>query len=141
MAHAYKRADLRKLAQAKLDDAVVLVQHGRHSSAYYLAGYAAEMGLKACISRLISSDSLPDPNFIKKVYDHNLMKLVGLAGLAGELSKMKDSDSVFAANWAIVVQWTPEIRYESIDRYTADLMLDALQHGTSGVFPWIKRFW
>jgi hypothetical protein len=38
MGLGYKRTDLRAMAQAKLDDAILLLQHGRFSNAYYLAG-------------------------------------------------------------------------------------------------------
>ena len=51
MANGYKRVDLQALAQAKLDDAKLLFDNGRFSNAYYLAGYAVELGLKACIAR------------------------------------------------------------------------------------------
>lgn len=41
--------DLEKLAQIRLEDSLFLLQAGRASSAYYLAGYAVELALKACI--------------------------------------------------------------------------------------------
>jgi hypothetical protein len=36
--------------------------------------------LKACISRQILSDTLPDKNFVTKINQHDLKVLVGLAG-------------------------------------------------------------
>ena len=43
MGPGLKREDLQANAQAKLDDAVILLQQGRFSNAYYLAGYAVEI--------------------------------------------------------------------------------------------------
>lgn len=55
-----KRTDLQALAQAKIDDAAVLLQYGRSGNAYYLAGFSIELGLKACIAAQISADTIPD---------------------------------------------------------------------------------
>jgi hypothetical protein len=41
--------DLESLVQVRLDDAIFLLQANHSSSAYYLAGYAVELALKACI--------------------------------------------------------------------------------------------
>lgn len=142
MANGYPREDLQRLAQAKVDDAALLWRHDRYSNAYYLAGYAVELALKACISRQILKETLPDPKFIREVYSgHNLANLLKLAGLQREHKDRLDSDAYFAANWALVVEWSPEARYKVTDKYTAGLMLDAVQNSNSGIFPWIKNYW
>ncbi len=41
--------ELRQLAEDRLRDAAALLAAGQFSGAYYLAGYAVECGLKACI--------------------------------------------------------------------------------------------
>jgi hypothetical protein len=43
------RVQLRQLAEDRLLDAERLLTGGRWAGAYYLAGYAVECGLKACI--------------------------------------------------------------------------------------------
>jgi HEPN domain-containing protein len=43
------RTDLQILAEDRLKDAEVLLANGRFGAAYYLAGYAVECGLKACV--------------------------------------------------------------------------------------------
>ncbi len=45
------KADLEALAETRLEDSIFLLQAGRSSSAYYLAGYAVELALKACIAK------------------------------------------------------------------------------------------
>ena len=135
------RDDLRANAQAKLDDAIILLKCKRYSNAYYLAGYAVENGLKACIATQFSADVIPDKGFVNDIYKHTLKKLVGSAGLSAQLKEQEDKDPNFAANWAIVAQWTPEARYESIDPMTAQLIIGAIADSNSGVLQWIKTYW
>ena len=46
------RTDLQNLANERLEDANALLASGRFGAAYYIVGYAAECGLKACIAKL-----------------------------------------------------------------------------------------
>lgn len=141
MASGLRRADLQSLALEKLDDARLLLEHGRFSSAYYLAGYAIETGLKACIARTIAAETIPDRRFINDLYVHDLVKLVTLAGLKERLSVRRRTDLVFAANWGLVAQWRPEVRYEIVESSQARAAFAAIIDETSGVFPWIRLFW
>ena len=141
MAFGLKRTDLQAMAQAKIDDAALLLQHGRASNAYYLAGYAIELGLKACIAAQVNAETIPDKDFIKRILNHHFMTLIGLAGLATQLKERKDSDLTFAANWAIASEWEPDSRYETKDTMSAQLMLGAIADPKSGVLQWIKTFW
>ncbi|WP_366555619.1 hypothetical protein [Aquibaculum sediminis] len=141
MAFGLKRTDCQRVAQAKLEDATLLLNSSRYSNAYYLAGYAVEIGLKACIARQISADTIPDKSFIDATYRHEFKKLVGVAGLSNELREYQDKSPIFGANWAIVSEWRPEKRYESIDRYSAQAIIQAIADPNEGVFLWIKKFW
>jgi hypothetical protein len=60
MALGLKGTNLKALAQAKLDDAILLFDNKRYSNAYYLAGYAIELALKACIAKQFVADTIPD---------------------------------------------------------------------------------
>jgi HEPN domain-containing protein len=141
MAFGMKRSDLRAMAQAKLDDATILLYHGRFSNAYYLAGYAVELAIKACIAAQISAETIPDKDFIRKMYSHVFPELIGLAGLAAEFKRQKDANPAFAANWAIVSEWSPDARYEVHDPMSAQLIVQAITDTESGVLRWIKAFW
>ena len=141
MGLGHKRTDLRANAQAKLDDAMTLFQNSRFSNAYYLAGYAVEIGLKACIAVQISADTIPDKTFITKVCGHNFTTLVGLAGLNTQLKEQQDKDPGFAANWAIVAEWDTSVRYESKDVTSAQAIIAAVGDPKSGVLKWIKTYW
>lgn len=136
-----RRSDLQLIAQAKIDDAILLLENGRASNSYYLAGYSIEIGLKACIAKQISSDTIPDLAFVRSIYVHNIGELAKVAGLASQLKKQQDDDKIFAANWAIVCEWGPDERYNVIDLGTAQLMISAVTHPENGVLQWIKAHW
>ena len=141
MGPGYKRADLQANAQAKLNDAITLLQNERYSNAYYLAGYSVEIGLKACIAAQISAETIPEKEFIKRFLNHNFMNLIGLAGLAVELEKQQDRNEAFSANWAVTSEWQPDSRYESWDVGAAQLIVRAVADPKSGVLTWIKTHW
>jgi len=62
------RAELRQLAEDRILDAEHLLAAGRWSGAYYLAGYAVECGLKACIMARVESTGYSGPRKL----DHRL---------------------------------------------------------------------
>lgn len=138
---AVSRSDLQVLASSKLDDAKLLLRRGRHSSAYYLAGYAVEFALKAAIARQIERHVLPDARFIRDVYQHDLERLVGLARLRVELAGARKSDARLDTNWAIVSAWNVESRYELINRVRGVAMVKAVGETSSGVFQWVQQHW
>lgn len=135
------RSDLQRLARVRLDDALFLLQENRSSSAYYLAGYSIELGLKACISRLVQPDTIPDKGFINAVYTHKLDSLISTAGLRPEFEDDIKADSQFAAYWAIANNWSEESRYEVWDPISAATLLQAIHDKNHGVFQWVKRHW
>jgi hypothetical protein len=141
MVFGLKRSDLKALAVSKIEDATHLISIGSYSNGYYLAGYSIELALKACIARQIAAETIPDKAFINSVYVHNLKSLIGSAGLNAALKEAEDKDPNFAANWAIVSEWTPEVRYETIEAFSAQLLSSAITDPKSGVLQWIKAHW
>jgi hypothetical protein len=133
--------ELEKLAQVRLDDALFLLQVGRCSSAYYLAGYAVELALKACIASLIHSKVIPDKGFINAIYVHKLDSLLSTAGLRPQFDSDAKADLQFGAFWAIANNWSPESRYEFWDPITAATLLQAVGDPDHGVFRWVKKHW
>src|SRR6267154_1899434 len=70
--------ELRQLAEDRILDAQVLLAGQRWSGAYYVAGYAVECGLKACIARLTAEhDFPPKVKFVQDCYTHELLKASG----------------------------------------------------------------
>ncbi len=74
------REDFRKLAETRLEDAKALLQAGRFDAAYYLAGYAVECALKACVCGQTREFDFP-PKETRDYYTHDLDKLLKTAGL------------------------------------------------------------
>lgn len=78
------KAVLEQLAKTRLAETECLLRAGHFSGAYYLSGYAVELGLKACIADAFQPRSIPDKRFVIDIYTHNLRDLVILAGLEAE---------------------------------------------------------
>jgi hypothetical protein len=100
-----------------------------------------EIGLKAVIAGEFQSETLPDRRFVAKIFVHTINELSGLAGLTAELQNRRQSDPRFDSNWAVVANWSEEIRYEDVDSIRANAMLNAILHRRSGVLPWLRTFW
>jgi len=105
-------SQLQKLALRYSEDARILPRAGRWHSAYYLAGYAVECGLKACIAKHIHR-TVPSKKFIERFYGH---KLDGLLDLAGAKAALQDhTDEAMKRNWSrIVSPWSSEVRYSIV---------------------------
>ena len=136
-----QRLELQKLAICRIDDAVLLLKAKRYGAAYYLSGYAVELGFKACIARQFIAEDIPEKRYVDKIYSHQFGDLVGLAGLKLELKNRQDSDSRFQAFWGIVSEWNVDSRYAIIEPAAAQLLLVAVTHPEHGVFPWIQTLW
>lgn len=134
------RKDFKILADLRVEDARVLLASGRFHGAYYLAGYAVECALKACISKKTKRFEFPaKPEHIHKLYSHKLKELMKLADLDGHLETDIRKNRVLADNWLTVRDWTEESRY-SISRLPAKDMYTAVS-GTDGVLPWTNLRW
>lgn len=141
MSTGQTRSELQAQAQAKLDDAILLFEHQRYSNAYYIAGYAIEFGLKACVAALIEAETIPNKALLKGILSHQFTGLVALAGLGQTLKDELDKDPNFAANWAIVLEWEPDSRYELTDAALAQLLISAIADTQNGVLRWIRTHW
>lgn len=141
MSHGLRKRDLQTLSATRLNDAQLLFEHGRWASAYYLAGYAVELALKACAASQFAADAIPDRKLVQELHTHDLPKLISLAGLQPELKTRQDEDVEFALNWGLAAEWKPESRYELNDESSADYLIYAVSENRHGVLPWIQTFW
>jgi HEPN domain-containing protein len=135
------KSDLEKLAQVRLEGALFLLQAHRLSSAYYLAGYAVELALKACIAKQMLPNVIPDKELIKAIYTHNLYSLLSTAGLRPQFNEEIRADTQFAVYWMIAKDWDEESRYAFWDQDHAAALLEAVNEPNHGVFQWVKRYW
>jgi HEPN domain-containing protein len=135
------RNDLQRLAGIRIREAKTLFRAGEFSGAYYLAGYAVECALKACIARKTLRFDFPDKLRVMQSHTHNQRELLRLAGLNDELDAAKKASRNFAGGWDEVGKWTEESRYSTWTRSDAEAILDAITERKDGVLPWIKHYW
>src|SRR5450755_5096604 len=75
------RKDLRALSRVRLSEARALLKAGLPDGAYYLAGYAAECALKACIAKETRRYEFPEKKRVSASHTHDLADLVKVAEL------------------------------------------------------------
>jgi HEPN domain-containing protein len=135
------RADLQQLAELRITEAKVLLDNGFYAGAYYLAGYAVECALKACIAKLTNQYDFPDKEVATKSYTHKFAELVKVARLETQLDNASQ-DKDFEINWSIVKEWKPESRYSpNILGPTAQDFYNSITDAKNGVLPWLRRYW
>ena len=135
------RDQLQGLAEIRLVEAKTLLDAGHYSGSYYLAGYAIECGLKACIAKMTMLYDFPDRKRVEESYRHSPETLLRTAGLQVELQQMVRSDPAFANNWTIVREWTETSRYETHIQPLAQDMYQAVSDNDHGVLSWITLHW
>lgn len=136
------RTDLQRLAEIRIQEAKLLLDHGFQKGAYYLAGYAVECALKACIAKKIQEHDFPDLKLARDSHNHDLESLLRTAGLQAELQAEGQSNEEIAKNWRTVASWTVEARYETADQFHfADDLISAIMNPENGVFLWQKKRW
>jgi hypothetical protein len=140
------RTDLQRLAQTRLDDAQVLLAAGRWSGAYYMAGYAIECGLKACLLRYLGESGalFGEQDYLKKLagcFTHDLVKLLNMAGLDPDFGKACGANLALNGYWGVVKDWKETSRYQEKTEAEAKALYEAVNHNPDGVFLWIQTRW
>lgn len=135
------RTDLQQLAEVRVNEARLLFDEKKFDGAYYLAGYAVEFALKACIAKLIKQHDFYDKKIAKECFTHDPAHLVRLAGLRPQLDADMASDPDLEANWAVACTWLESSRYDRHDEGKADALLKAITDPDHGVLQWIKIYW
>ncbi len=137
------RAQLRQLAEDRLLDAERLLTGGRWSGAYYLAGYAVECGLKACIMVHIEATGaiFQDKKYSEKCWTHDLEDLLALANLKPTLDADAAANAALSANWSVAKDWKETSRYEQKTQAEARAIYDAVASDPDGVLAWIRIRW
>lgn len=120
-------AELRRIADAKLADAVALYQAGRYDNAVYLGGYAVELVLKARICDTLGWDGYPETggefHHLQSFRTHDLGMLLHLSGQEARIV------SDFSGAWSEVLKWNSAARYLAAGSTNLDnclKMLDAV---------------
>ncbi len=136
------RVEFQRLAEVRLREAEALLAAGLWDGAYYLAGYAVECGLKACIARRTVAEAFPPkPEVVRDYYSHDLAKLMAVAGLAPTFDAACAADAQLRANWRLVRAWSEQSRYTFTAEPAARTLVQAVADPTAGVLPWVTTHW
>jgi hypothetical protein len=137
------RTDLQQLADVRIAEAIALLglPVPMPDGANYLAGYAVECALKACIAKLYAQRDWPEKQFVSESHTHNILALVRLAGLEVTRAADAGANPALALSWSIVKDWSERSRYERHSLAKARKLVDAVADNVNGVLPWIKVRW
>ncbi len=132
------KTDLQNLAEMRIREATILLKAGEFDGAYYIAGYAIECALKACILKRLSDFWPDDKKFMDKCYTHDLNDLLQLADLENDLK----AAAAVAVKWVNVRDWNEQVRYE-VGKPEPDVRLfhEAITDPKDGVLQWLKARW
>lgn len=105
--------DLRRVAPVRLRDARALLAQRRYGAASYVSGYTLEIMLKSRICHTLKWAGFPETRKEFEGYSsfrtHDLDVLLQLSGRAPRILP------TLSAAWAVVVKWTPELRYSAME--------------------------
>lgn len=136
------RKDFQNLARQRIRDARVLLRAGCPAAAYYLAGYAVECALKACIARKTRRHEFPDKDVVNQSWTHKLEQLIKVAGLEQERDRERKVNPAFETNWGIVKDWDEDHRYDlGIENKAARDLLRAIAAPRMGLLAWLRQYW
>lgn len=120
----------------RLAEAEFLFGQGHWAGAYYLAGYAVECGLKACIAKKVQRHDFPEKGAVDKAYSHALGQLATVA----DLDPASGTTDQFQAYWNTVKDWKESDRYDpDISEQQASSLLIAMRDPNDGVMQMATR--
>ncbi len=135
------RRDFQRLATTRLREAGTLMKHRLPDGAYYLAGYAVECALKACIAKKTRRHEFPDRRRVEASHTHNLIQLLNEAELKQVVASQARDDAEFRQNWDLVQLWSEQSRYKVHPTEEAQALLKAINDRRHGILACIKRHW
>jgi HEPN domain-containing protein len=135
------RAEFQRISDLRLAESKALLAGGFADGAYYLAGYAVECALKACIAKRTREHDFPEKGS-QKYYSHDLEELVRFAQLQVEFDQSLQADPTLNTHWSLVQNWSEESRYE-INRTPKEAtdLLSAIEDQKGGILSWLRQRW
>jgi len=138
------RLEFQAMAEERIVDARVLLAGGQWSAAYYLAGYAVECGLKACIVKRVEAAAgviFEDRKFSDRCWTHSIDELLKLAEVHIGHKADIATNPVLKDNWSVVQKWSERARYQTKPQDDARNLFDAITDPVNGVMQWIRVRW
>lgn len=137
---------MHQLAEDRILDAAALLAAGRWSGAYYLAGYAVECALKACVLAHVELTGIifEDKKYGEKCWTHDLDVLATLARVDADLKTDCKGNIALNDNWTLAKSWSETSRYEQKTQEQARKLYEAIPmeyfHGSDDVGERANRF-
>lgn len=134
--------DIRNLADLRIVEAENLNNVGYPDGAFYLAGYAVELYLKAKICENLNLPTFytqyaPKTDLSKTFLIHNLDRLILLSGLLPKFEAEKANDPVFTGHCVNIERWSEKSRYD--DQGTHNLQQTTIfLESVKFITQWIK---
>lgn len=137
------RSEFQTLAEVRLKEAKALLDVQLWDGAYYLAGYAVECGLKACILARVERTGVlfEDRKFSETCWTHKLDVLLKAADLESPHKAEVTANSKFDAYWRVALDWKEDARYKFTTRLDAESLYESVSDPTNGVLRWIRGHW
>jgi HEPN domain-containing protein len=132
------RREFQKLAKVRLLEAKLLLAANAPDGAYYMAGYAVECALKACIAKSTERHDFPDKVRANRSHTHNMRELISVAGLKTD-HEAAVRQYEFSWRWDIMIQWSEESRYQSNSVDDAKALIEAIENRKYGILQWLKK--
>lgn len=134
--------ELQNLADLRINEAAKLQESNFPDGAFYLAGYAVELYLKAKICETIDVPNfydihVPKSDLSKTFLIHNLDRLVLLSGLYTKFETEKEINSDLAQHWAKVSAWSEKSRYNT-PYSKSDIQALEFIESSKIIIEWIK---
>lgn len=134
------RISFQEIAEIRLRESKALLDAGFPDGACYLAGYAVECAMKACIAKRTREHDFPEKES-KDFYIHDLDKLLGFAKLRSEFELALRANPAMNANWIMAKNWSEKSRYERKTVADAAELIKAIEDQTGGLLPWVQKHW
>jgi hypothetical protein len=134
--------DIKELADWRLEEAEYLCKGGYFDGAFYLAGYAVELYLKAKIAENLDvfdfySQYAPKSDLSKTFLIHNLERLVLLSGLQTKFNAARETDTILDNCWVLLKVWSEKSRYDIKGLHT-ETEVNGFINALKIVITWIK---
>ena len=135
--------DIQNLADLCIKEAVKLQRSKFYDGAFYLAGYAVELYLKAKICENMDvpdfyDTHVPKSDLSKTFLIHNLDRLVLLSGLYSKFEAAKKIVPNLTNHWDKVLTWSEKSRYNNPNTKTEIEALEFIESAKI-IIKWIKK--
>jgi HEPN domain-containing protein len=135
--------DIQNLADLRIREAVKLQKSKFYNGAFYLAGYAVELYLKAKICDTMDvpdfyDTHVPKSDLSKTFLIHNLDRLMLLSGLHTKFEAAKKTVPNLTDHWDKVLTWSEKSRYNNPNTKTEIEALEFIE-SSKIIMKWIKK--